>query len=56
MEIGDWIEFGNLIIEVTSITETDVIGKIVLYDSADPKLRYGEPVAINKLFLEGEEK
>ena len=51
MEIGDWIEFGGLIIEITSFTDMDVIGRTVDYDSEDPILRYGEPVAIRKEFL-----
>lgn len=52
VEIGDWIEFGPLIIEVTSITETDVIGKIVDYENPIPKLKYGEPVVLSKIYLE----
>ena len=51
MEIGDWIEFGEMIIEITAITDTDVIGKIVLYDVADPILRYGEVIPISKNLL-----
>lgn len=51
MEIGDWIEFGGLIIEITGFTEMDVIGLIVKYDTDDPILRYGEPVPIRKEFL-----
>lgn len=52
VETGDWIEFGPLIIEVTSITETDVIGKIVDYENPTPKLKYGEPVVLSKFYLQ----
>lgn len=54
MSVGDWIDFGPLIIEVTSITETDVIGKIVDYESPEPKLKYGEPVVLDKFYLQEE--
>lgn len=50
MEIGEWIEFGEMIIEITCITDVLIIGKEVIYDDFEP-LRYGEPVVINKEFL-----
>lgn len=52
MSVGDWIDFGPLIIEVTAITETDVIGKIVDYENPTPKLKYGEPVVLDKFDLQ----
>ena len=51
MEIGDWIEFGPLIIEITAITHTDIIGRKVEYTSDDPQLRYGETVFLRKSYF-----
>ena len=51
MEIGSWIEFGPLIIEITAITQTDVIGRKVEYKSDDPQLRYGETVFLRKSYF-----
>ena len=50
MEIGKWIEFGEMIVEITCIEDTLIIGKEVIYDDYKP-LRYGEAVVINKEYL-----
>lgn len=51
MAVGDWINFGPLIIEITAITQTDVIGRKVEYKSEDPQLRYGETVCLRKSYF-----
>lgn len=51
MEIGDWIEYSNMIIEVTAITKTDIIGREILFMKAFRKLRYGETIIISKSTL-----
>lgn len=44
-----WIETkDNRIIEVDRITETDVIGREVLYMLETPKLKYGELTIVDK--------
>lgn len=48
MKIGDWFEFGKKIYEIIGETPTDWICKEILYNVADPTLRYGETVVIGK--------
>ena len=51
MEIGDWIDFGPKLIEITSITHTDIIGLYIEYNKPTFKLQYGEPVVLSKSYF-----
>ena len=48
MSIGDWFEYNDKVYEIEGATPTDWICREVLINSADPKLKYGEAVAIGK--------
>lgn len=54
MGIGDWIDFGPLIIEITSITFSDIIGRIVDYRNPTYALKYGESVVLSKSYFKGD--
>jgi hypothetical protein len=44
-----WVETkDDRIIEVEIVTETEVMGREVLYKADTPKLRYGSRVRVNK--------
>ena len=52
MEIGSWIDYADKIIEITQITETDIIGKEVLHMAGFNDLRYGETLIISRSLIE----
>lgn len=56
MEIGEWIDFGPLIIEITAITFSDIIGRIIEYRKPTLSLKYGETVVLSKSYFKGELK
>ncbi len=53
MEIGSWIEFGDKIVEVISITQSDIIGREVLHMGPYIKLKYGDTIVISKSAMDG---
>ena len=48
---GEWIDYNNRIYEVVAETQSDAKCREVLFESTDPKLRYGEPVFISKTLI-----
>ena len=53
IEIGQWIDYGERIIEITSITPEFLIGKEVVYDTYEP-IHYGEAVVVDMKDLKQE--
>jgi len=47
MEIGEWIDYEDSIVEVTCITDYAVIGKVIVYNTWEP-IHYGATIVINK--------
>lgn len=56
MAVGDWIDFGPLIIEITAITFSDIIGRIIEYNKPTYDLKYGESVVLSKSYFKGDMK
>ena len=52
MEIGSWIDYGDKIIEITSLTKTDIIGREVLHMAGYKDLKYGDTIIISRNLVE----
>ena len=50
IEIGQWIDYGKRIVEITCITPAFLIGREIVYNTYKP-VHYGKQVVINTDYL-----